>query len=324
MAQATGLTQTYNIGTAGGIREDLEDKIWDLFADDTWALTNLDRVKANAVYHEWLKDSLASAASNTALEGDEATFTTLSAPTRVGNYCQITRKTFLVSGTLEATSLAGRARESARQTVRKMRELKNDMEFDVMRNHASMAGNGGAGSARSSAGMESWISTNEFPAATSTAGTTPGFLSGIVAAPTDATQAALSEGVFKNALAGAWAQGGDARIVFTNSSTKSVIDGFTGIVTRNVDISRRQQATIIGAANVYVSSYGVHTVILHRHVRGNVIMAIDPDYWALAFLRNPFMEQLSKTGDGVKYMMLAEWTLVSRNEAASTKCVGVL
>lgn len=322
MALTTGMTTRYPIGTAGGLREDLEDKIWDLFADDTWALTNFDKVKANSAYHEWVKDSLAAAASNTALEGDEATFTTLSAPTRVGNYCQITKKTFLVSGTLEAVSKAGRATESARQTVRKMRELKNDMEFDIVRNHASMAGD--VGSARSSAGMESWIKTCIRYTATSTAGTTPGFLSGVVAAPTDATQVACSEGVFKNALADSWAQGGNARIILANSSTKAVIDGFTGIVTRNINMVQAQQAAIIGAANVYVSSYGVHTVVLHRHVRGVTIMAIDPDYWSLAFLRNPFMEQLAKTGDGVKYQMISEWTLVCRNEAASAKVAGVL
>ena len=325
MAQATGLTQTYNVGSSGGNREDLEDKIWDLFAEDTWALTNLERISADATFHEWLKDSLDAAAQNTQLEGDEATFATLAPPTRVGNYCQISRKTFLVSGTQEAVSKAGRARESARQTMKKMRELKNDMEYAITRNQGSAAGNGGvSGSARRSAGMESWLSTNEIPTATSTAGTTPGYISGIVAAPTDATQVAMSEGVFKSALAAAWAQGGDPRVVLTNSSSKATIDGFSGIATRQVDVGRQQQATIIGAANVYVSSFGVHKVVLHRHVRGNTVMALDPDYWAVAFLRRPFMEQLAKTGDGFKWQMIAEFTLVCRNEAASAKVVGVL
>ena len=68
MALTAGMTTRYAVAAAGGIREDLEDKIWDLFADDTWALTNLDRVKANNTYHEWLKDSLAAAASNS--DGD--------------------------------------------------------------------------------------------------------------------------------------------------------------------------------------------------------------------------------------------------------------
>lgn len=324
MAQVTGTTTVFSVGTAGGIREDLEDKIWDLFAEDTWALSNLDHVQATGVYHEWLLDSLAAASSNSALEGDDASYSTIANPTRVGNYCQISTKTFLVSGTLEAVSKAGMAREAAHQAVKKMRELKNDMEFDIVRNHASIAGD--AASARSSAGMESWIKTNITYTGTSTAGTTPGFLSGIVAAPTDATQVAASEGAFKTLFSNAWAQGGDARVVLANTSTKAVIDGFTGIVTRNIDMQRAnpQQAAIIGAANVYVSSYGIHTVVLHRHVRGMTIMALDPEYWAIAFLRNPFMEELAKTGDARKYAMRAEWTLVSRNQAGSAKLAGVL
>jgi hypothetical protein len=211
--------------------------------------------------------------------------------------------------------------------MKKMRELKNDMEFDIVRNHASMAGD--VASARSSAGMESWISSvngNVRYTATSTAGTTPGFISGLVAAPTDATQVAASEGIFKTMIMDAWADGGDPRIILTNTSTKAVVDGFTGIVTRNIDMSRAnpQQAAIIGAANVYVSSAGIHTVVLHRHVRGVTIMALDPDYWAIAFLRQPFMEELAKTGDARKYQILAEWTLVSRNHAANAKLAGVL
>lgn len=323
MALTAGMTTRYPIGTGGGLREDLEDKIWDLYPDDTWALTNLDKVRATQTFHEWLGDSLAAAASNTALEGDEATFTTLSAPTRYGNYCQITRKTFLVSGTLEAVAKAGRSTESARQTVRKMRELKNDMEFDLVGRHGSMAGD--VASARSSAGMEAWISTNQKFAATSTAGTAAGFSSGLVAsAATGATAASCSEGVFKGALQAAWTQGGDPRVILVNASTKAIIDGFTGIVTRNINMmdASTQQAKIIGAANVYVSSYGVHTVVLHRHVSADAILCIDPDFWAVAQLRAPFMEELARTGDGVKYLLLAEWTLVCRNEKANASIRG--
>ena len=54
MAIVTGTSTSYTVGTGGGNREDLEDVIWDLFPDDTWALTNLDRTTADATYHEWL------------------------------------------------------------------------------------------------------------------------------------------------------------------------------------------------------------------------------------------------------------------------------
>ena len=89
MAIITGTSTNFSVGSGGGNREDLEDVIHDLFPEDTWALTNLDKVKASAVFHEWLGDSPAAAASNITIEGDDATFATISNPARYGNYTQI-------------------------------------------------------------------------------------------------------------------------------------------------------------------------------------------------------------------------------------------
>jgi hypothetical protein len=55
MAQLTGTTWTNSIAgsltQATNIREDLEDAIWLLDPMDTWALSNLDRIKAESVNH---------------------------------------------------------------------------------------------------------------------------------------------------------------------------------------------------------------------------------------------------------------------------------
>lgn len=123
MAIVTGTNTTYSVGTAGGNREDLEDVIWDLYPEDTWALTNLDRVTATATFHEWLTDTLAAAAANRQLEGDEATFAEVTDPLRLGNYCQISRKTFLYSGTQETVKKAGRKSEIGRQAMKQMRRV---------------------------------------------------------------------------------------------------------------------------------------------------------------------------------------------------------
>ncbi len=74
--------------------------------------------------------------------------------------------------------------EVAYQLMKAGKEMKRDMEYALVRNQASSAG--GAATARTSAGIESWI-TNRVLATGSTAGTTPGFVNGIVAAPTDGT-----------------------------------------------------------------------------------------------------------------------------------------
>src|SRR3990167_3558447 len=156
MAIIAGTTGSYSVGAAGGSREDLEDVIWDLFVEETWALSNLDRVQASGVFHEWLLDSLTAAAVNQRLEGNNEAYTTLANPTRVGNQCQISDQLFLVSRTQEIVAKAGRTSEIQRNSMKKMRELKNDMEFALVRNQGGASGTTSA-LTRSSAGMESWI-----------------------------------------------------------------------------------------------------------------------------------------------------------------------
>ena len=320
MAQIAGTTDTYRVGAGGGNREDLEDVIWDLFPDETYCLTNFDRVDANASYHEWLLDALAAPAANVQIEGDDAAYVTVTAPTRVGNYQQISRKTFLISRTQEKVAKAGRRRESTRQLTKQMRELKNDMEYALVRNQASSAG--GSATARSSAGIESWLSTNLVKATTTASAATTGFSSGTVAAPTDGTTTgALTVASLNSALQGTWSSGGQASQILVGPTQKAAIDQFTGIATRFVDVDKSAQASIINAANIYVSSFGRHTVRLHRHVRSTVVLCLDPDMWATSWIDKPFMEELAKTGDGKKYQLLAEFGLVSRNQAASGKVV---
>lgn len=320
MAIVTGTTSTFSVGSAGGNREDLEDSIWNLYADETWALTNLSKVEATGVYHEWLLDNLAAAGANINIEGDEDSYSTLVSPTRVGNYCQIFKKTFIVSGTQEKVKKAGRATEAAREAIKKMREMKNDIEYALVRNQASTAG--GTGTGRSLASMESWITQNTKATTTAATATTPGFSGNTVAAPTDgSTTGALTETALKTALQSSWAAGGDPSTILVGATQKNVIDGFTGIATRFVDVSRTNQASITGSANLYVTSYGTHKVTLHRHVRSSVVLCLDPEYWAIAYLRKPFQEKMAKTGDADKYAMRAELTIVSRNHAASSKVV---
>jgi len=318
---------------SSNVREDLEDTIWLLDPMDTWALSNLDHVKATNVFHEWLNDKLAAAAANIVREGDDGTFTTANAATRMGNYCQISNKEFLVSGTMEVVQKAGRRSEVGRLATKLLKELKRDMELALVTNQASSAG--GSATGRACAGMESWIAgpsltasagltpANVIIATTNATATTPGFASGLVAAPTDgASTGALTEIALKSALAGSWSAGGNPRVILAGTTQKTAIDGFTGVATRFVDVAPKKQASIVGAANVYVSSFGdPHMVVLSRYVRSSVVLCIDPEYWAVAFLRNPFTQPLAQTGDAQKRLILSEYTLVCRNPSASAKVV---
>lgn len=338
MSVLSNSTITYGVGSGGGIREDLEDTIWDLFPEDTWAVSNLDKIDATSTTHEWLSQQLATPGTNIQVEGDDASFASLTAPSRFGNYTQIMSKTFLVSDTLEAVKKAGRGSEVARGAMVKMRELKRDMEKAIVGNQPATAG--GATTGRSMAGMETWIAgylSNAAVGCTSTASsciaatttaascTTPSATSGVPGtAPTDgSTTAALTVTNLNLALQGAWSNGGDPSIILSGANQKTAIDGFTSIATRFVNVDAATQSPIIGAANVYVSDYGRHTVVLHRYMRASIILALDPSYWAIAFLRRPAARQLARTGDGTKYQIITEATLVARNYQSSAKVVAL-
>ena len=330
MATVTGTTLTYGVTSAGGNREDLADRIYDLFPEDTYFLTNLEKTSASATLHEWLGDTIVSPTTNINREGNEGEFSSIVSPTRYANYTQIFKKEFIVSDTQERVQKAGRRAEGARQTVKQMRELKNDVEWALVRNQAASAG--GATTGRSLGSMENWIGAGRTASATvatshvlATAGTgatTAAISSKVPGAVTDASAGsggAITSANLELALEGAWAQGGTTDIIAVSASVKSTINGFTGVATRNVEIGKRDQAIITGAADVYVSSFGVHRILLHRHVRTNVALCLDSSLWACSSLRDFFMERLAKTGDGHKYALRYEGTLECRNYLGNSK-----
>lgn len=326
MAIVTGSTVTYGVGSAGGNREDLEDVIWELDPFENRCLQKFDRVDAKATFHEWEKDTLVAAAANRQIEGDSESYTSIVSPSRLGNYCQIVSKQFLVSGTQEVVAKAGRKSEVARQLKKQMRELKNDMEYAIVRNQASSAG--GSATARSLGSIESWIPTtdnggNGVRATTSASASTVGFSSGVVAAPTDGTTTgALGEAKFKEAASLAWADGGDPSMVLVNTTQKTAISAFSGNTTKTTQIpNKAERYAIQTSADFYVTEYGTHELVLHRHVRSSVVLFIDPEYWAVAFLRTPFSEEMAKTSDGTKRAMRAEYTLICRNPDANAAVV---
>jgi hypothetical protein len=125
----------------------------------------------------------------------------------------------------------------------------------------------------------------------------------------------------KAALEGAWADGGNTDVILVGSKQKQVIDAFSGIATRFVDTAPNRQAAIVGAANMYVTSFGTHKIVLSRYVRSSVVLCLDTNYWAVAFLR-PFRKTpLARTGEAEKMLLSTEFTLVCRNNAASAKVV---
>lgn len=314
---AVSSTNTY---TGKGIAESFEDVIFDISPEDTPLLSLAKRMSAGQTYHQWQTDALSAAATNTQIEGNDSSFATLAATTVLGNYTQISSKTVQISGTYDVVKKYGRKSEVAYQLMKAGKELKRDMEYAIVRNQASSAG--GAATARSTAGIESWI-TNRVLATGSTSGTTPGFSGGTVAAPTDGTSVTFVEADLKSALQLAWTDGGEPSLILMSATNKARFSGFSGIATKFNNVQGTTQATITGAADVYVSDFGNHTVKLDRFMRDEAVLCIDPGYVGLASLRPMEKVELAKTGDSSKWLLTTEYALVVQNPDAHAKVQNV-
>lgn len=307
-------TNTVTEHAVVGTKEDLMNVIFDISPMDTPFCSSVKRGSASQVYHEWQTDSLAAAAANAQIEGDDASAAALAATTRLGNYCQISAKTVSVSGTSQSSDQAGRSNELSYQVTKFGKEIKRDMEFAATRNQASSAGN--ASTARTSAGAESWLETNVSGGASYADG---GFASGIVAAPTDGTQAALTKARLDSVIQQCWTEGGDPTVIMVGPYNRTVISGFSGISQLQTDAGPSGDVTLMGAIDLYKSNFGTHKVVPNRFMRERTALVLDLDYWSLDFLRPMQVNDLAKTGDSDKKQLICEWTLSSHNEAASGK-----
>jgi hypothetical protein len=301
-------TQTFTSYAAVGNREDLENNIYLIDDFATPFLSSIDKVKADAVYHEWQTDALRAAAANTNLEGDDTAATAVTATARLGNYCQISKECARVSGTQEAVNKAGRKSEMAHQLYKKSKELMHDMELALLANNARNAGS--AGVARVSAGVEACIVTNDVFDAGGASPTTS-----ISTTRSDGTKRPLTEAMLAQTIKLCADEGGMPDTILVNSYQKQAITkNFTGYASRQVDAKDKK---LVGAIDVYVSDFGTHKIVFDRFVRTRSLLALQMDMWAVAELRPFKIAPLAKTGDSEAREIITEFCLVSRNEKAS-------
>lgn len=310
------ITGTYTTYPMKGIRENLLDVITNISPRETPFVSGIG--VGDAATHtlvEWQVDSLAAAdGTNAQLEGDDPTYTTPAATVRVGNYTQILYKTAIISDTAQTVRKAGRPDEMAYQIAKRGLELRRDLEAVCLR---AQGGNAGAlGTPRTLASMLAWVKTNTDMG---TGGANPSWSSGVPgAARTDGTQRNFTETIAKNVLQLGWTNGARFSALMVGPVNRTrVSTTFTGIVTRNYDISNTdpRPTAAIASVDVYVSDYHVVRIIPNRFQRERDAWFIDWDLAHLSYLRPPAAKPLAKTGDAEKRLLVMEVTLVVLNEA---------
>jgi len=274
MAQPANTFDSYDVK---GIREDLENVIYDISPEETPFYSSLKKVKASNTYHEWQTDSLRSSAANAHIEGDDTAGEARTATTRLGNYTQIFKNAVIIPDTDEGLDKAGRAAEMAYQVLKIAKEQKLDIEKALFDNNKYEVGS--ASAARELAGCGAYVKSNVANIGGSGGANPTGSVPGNTAR-TDGTAT-----------------------VFTQADFDTVMQGIS--------------KTVVKAVDIYVTPWGTVEFTPSRENRGRDVWIMDSEMWACGVLRPTKNTELAKTGDSTKRQVLTELTLISKNEAAS-------
>ena len=302
----TIVSNTFTTYSAKGIREDLSNLITNIAPEETPFQSNIGRETISNTLFEWQTDTLADAAANAQLEGDDVgTFDSVTATVRLTNYAQISRKTIVLSNTEEVVNKAGRRSELAYQIAKRGSELKRDQEFIFLNGGIAVAGN--TTTARVTASLGAFVKTNTDK---QTNGTDPSYTTLPNSARTDGNVRTFTETILKNVIQKVWTAGGTPKILMCGPVNKQRVSGFSGIASSRFNIDGgAKPATLIGAVDIYVSDFGNVSTIANRFQRERDAWVIDPDYAKMTVLRPYQQVELAKTGDAEKRMLLIEYGL---------------
>ncbi len=295
MAVPTNTRLTYG---AIGIREDLSNIIYNISPEDTPFMSGIGRSTADNTYFEWQTDALDGGNDNRQIEGDDANVIAVSEPTRVGNYTQISTKAVQSSGTAEAVDFAGRKSTQAYQMAKRAKELKLDMEAMFLE-LAEAGGAGTSGSARSTKSVGSWITTNT--------------VAGSVVAEDD----------IRDCMEQCWTSGATPKVIMVDGVVKQAISALSQSVSElRTAANDKSPAYVVAAVDIYVSDFGNLQIVPNRLMPAETAYLLDYEYWDVAYLR-PFMtHDLARTGDSISQLLVVEYGLRSKNEAANGKITG--
>lgn len=293
-------------------RESLLDIVVNIDPTEHQLVSGLQRSTATNTLHEWIEDSLESVGVNAQAEGADAPADAAGEPVRKQNITQIFSKTAVVSGTESAVTRVGGDR-MAMEIVDKLKALKNDIEYALVRGSiaSGVASNSGSGSARQLKGIKNWFD--------GTATTNTSNYSG----------ATLTETLLNDMFESVWTNSGkEVNAVYTTMKGKRRISGFTAGSTKNVDAMDKR---LVNSVDVYESDAArMVKLFAHRYVTvagdytaaatpGFDVLALNEGTWAIAYLqgREPMTQDLATTGDKKSKQIITELTLESRGTRAN-------
>ena len=291
---------TYTTYDQVGKKEDVSDIISSISPFATPCQSMFKNEKVTARTFSYLEDALADSAVNAAVEGADATMLSLTDATERTQNTQIMVKGFQVSATADAVATYGRAKETAHQLAKKLKEIKKDYE-KAMVGVAQAAVAGNASTARKMTSVINQISTT-------------------VDAGTNATDA-MTEAKLLLAGQTAYDNGSEPDTFMIKPADAQIVAGFSAASGRNREIA--QGKTLVNAIDLYVSPYGEYRVVLNRERLTTHALLIDPTMFKTCTLRPFTRTLLAKNGDSDRHHIVGEVSCKHTNFGDSVMITGL-
>lgn len=333
---------TYFYGFAAGDRanrEDLLDLITNVDPWDTPWVSQAPKVRAQHVFHEWLKDTLPATSTAGRIEGDDWASAADTQPVRVHNVCQIFRRDVAATETQRAVNPAGFKDAYSYTVAKATKAVARNIEATLFASITSATG--ASGTARV---MRTFQHTKFLISATTA---TEPVLNVRDLGTTGVTNAGLTEFDFNELLELVYTNGGNPEQAYASPATKRVISSFgtksgfasgSSFAINQVNIAAEAKK-LIGSIDVYDSDYGLIQIVLDRWVPqapdgatatgqdaaayNGTLFFLERAKNRLAWLRPVQHTIIGKSGDSVRGMVLGEVTLEVLNEAANGYIRGI-
>lgn len=262
---------------------------------ENYFLSNLQRAKGNDEFHLVPRDTLRTPALRAGVEGADPTYDG-NDPTTLLNMMHIISVGFNVTDSEAAVARYGSPEDRvAYETEKALKDWSDFAEFALVRSTIITGNNS---TARQMRGLKSSLS--------------------IV---TSHSGVSLSETHIQDSLQAVWEQGANVDVIAAPMVLKRRMSNFNG--GGATKFYNQDDKRLVTPIEVYESDASNKPIklIAHRYVTvsgdtNNDVFGIEMDHFATAWLREPKVRTLAKTGDAENREVIGEFTLEARNQYA--------
>ena len=292
---------TYTTFNQIGKAEDVSDIITNITPTDCPMYSVIKSEKVAARTFDWQEYTLAAAGAHAAIEGADVSAGTQSPTTLRTNQCQILVKSFQISATADVIKTYGRAKETAYQMGKTLKEIKRDLERAYVGVAQAAVADANGSTARKMASVTAQI--------------------------TDSTDAGsgstdpLTEAKLLVAGQAAYTAGSEPSVLMIKPADSLIVSGLAAASGRNREFA--QTKTLVNVIDLYVSPFGEYKVVLNRHQLTTHAFLIDPSMWRTCVLRPFTRTLLAKTGDSDQHMVNYEGSIKHMSFASDHMITGL-